>query len=267
MSPTTFLSHLNAVLESPDEASLALFKAECWSMPLWMMGSMQEQPDGQVAMSFDASELQGTHRPVLFAYVNEAQARKHHPDAEFITYPLGVVGLLAQQQALDLAIVEGDEHVALAHEQFLELRDLMMLGTNQVVRNRREDDRFLSGFECFLKQARDYCQRMPDVVRLHLAAIAVGGAPMCAGGVLKASNRKIHLNALQDMFGQQMDPGDRMNFLDSLIPSERKLIEAIEQAEPVYLRQEKQGWWARLISRSRRPQMVVVQIEVLAHEA
>jgi hypothetical protein len=267
MSQTTFLSHLSAVLESPVEASLELFKSECWPTPLWMKGSMHEQPNGQVAMSFKASELEGTERPVLFAYVDEAQARKHHPDAEFISYPLGVVGLLAQQQALDLAIVEGDEHVALSHEQFLALRDLMMLGTDQVIRNKSEDDRFLQGFERFLKQAQGYCQRMPDVVRLHLAAIAVGGAPMCAGGVLKASNRNIHLDALQDMFGQQMEPGDRMNFLDSLVPSERKLIEAIEQVEPVYLRQEKQGWWARLMSRNRRPQLVVVQFEVSADEA
>lgn len=267
MSPSPFLTHLNAVLESPDAARLNRFKAEGWSTALWMMGSMTEHPNGQVAMSFGASQLDGTDRPVLFAYVDEAQARAHHPEAQLISYPLGVVGLLAQQQALDLAIVDGDEHVVLSHEQFLVLRDLMVLGAGPLVRDTIADDRFLRRFEPFLKQARDYCQRVPDVVSLHLAAIALGGAPMRVGGMLKAGNRRVHLNALQDMFGAQMAPGDRMSFLDTLDPSERKLIEAINQATPVYVRKEKRGWWARLVSRYRRPQLVVVQFEMTSNEA
>jgi hypothetical protein len=266
MSLSPFLTHLSAVLDSPDEARLEQFKAEGWTTALWMMGSMEEHPNGQVAMSFRASQLDDTDRPVLFAYVDEAQARAHHPEEAFISYPLGVVGLLAQQQALDMAIVDGDEHVVLSHEQFLALRDLMLLGTDQVVRSTMADDRFLRDFEPFLKHARDYCQRTPEVVRLHLAAVSLGGAPMRAAGILKAAHRQVHLNALQDMFGRGMEPGDQLSFLDSLDVSERKLIEAIEQTEPVYLREEKQGWWARLVSRYRRPQLVVVQFELATDE-
>ena len=137
---------------------------------------------------------------------------------------------------------------------------------DQLERNKIADDRFLRRFEAFLKQARDYCQRVPDVESLHLAAIALGGAPMCARGILKACNRRVHLKALHDIFGAQMEAGDHMSFLDALESSERKLIKAINEATPVYVRAETQGWWARLVSRYRLPEVVVVQFEMEPNE-
>lgn len=267
MSQSPFLNALGAILEHPDETCLARFKADVWPTELWMVGRSRTHPDGQVAMSFNASVLEGADRPVLFAYLDEAQARAHHPQAQFIAYPLGVVGLLAQQQALDLAIVDGDAHRVMSHEQFLALRDLMLVEKPQPARDTHADDRFLERFEPFLIQARDYCERVPDVGRLHLTALALGRAPMSAAGLLTATNREVHVDALREMFGAHMEPGDRIHFLDARERPAPELIEAVSEAAPVYVREDVQGWWARLFHRDRRPQLAVVALEMAPDEA
>jgi hypothetical protein len=262
MSQHPLLNNLSAALETPSETTLEQLKSDGWFAKLWLTGHTEEYPNGQVAISISAREIEGAERPVLFVYVDETQARQHNPDEELITYPLSVIGLLAQQQVVDLTIVDGDEHVVLSHEQFITLRDFMQLDDDPDSRNKANDDLFLRRFETFMQKAVDYCLRMPEVTQLHLACIEPGGAPMLAGALLEARNKQTHQKALQELFEQKMAAGDRINFLDPLDFAERKLVTALRQVEPTYVRREPQGWLARLFSRRQQPQLVVLELEL-----
>ena len=267
MSQHPLLTNLRAVLENPCESTLDKFKAKGWFTPLWMVGQTQEFPDGQVAIAFSASEIEGADRPVLFTYVDEAEARKDNPDEQFISYSMGVVGLLAHQREVDLAVVDGEDDVVLSHEHLLILRDFMQFEADPETRNKASDDLFLAKFETFLQQAQDYCRRMPDVQSLYLVAVEPGGAPMRAGVFLEAKKPSVHQKALQALFEKQMLPGDCMSFFDPHDLAERKMIEKIKQLEPAYLRQPPQGWWARLFSRNKEVQIVILKLEIAEENA
>lgn len=267
MSMHPLLTHLRAVLDDPCEATLEQLKADGWFTPLWMVGETQEFPDGQVAIAFSANEIEGADRPVLFTYVDEAQARKHYPDEQFMSYPLGVIGLLAHQREVDLAVVDGEDDVVLSHEQLLILRDFMQLEADPGARNKASDDLFLGKFETFMRQAQDYCRRMPDVRRLYLVAVEAGGAPLRAGAFLEANKTSAHQKALEALFEKQMLPGDSIGFFDPHDLGGRKMIEKIKQLEPAYVREAAQGWWARLFARNKPAPIVILQLELAADDA
>lgn len=267
MSQHPLLTNLRAVLENPSEATLDQLKADGWFTPLWMVGQTQEFPDGQVAISFSADQIEGSDRPVLFTYVDEAEARKDYPDEQFMHYSLGVVALLAHEREVDLAVVDGEDDVVLSHEQLLMLRAFVQLEADPETRNKAADALFLAKFETFMQQAQDYCRGMPDVRSLYLVAVEPGGAPMRAGAFLEANKASVHQKALQALFEKHMLPGDYMSFFDPHNLTERKMIENIKQQDPAYLRQETRGWWARLFSRNRQAQIVILKLEIAQDDA
>lgn len=267
MSPNPLLTNLRAAVENQSETTVNQLKADGWFTPLWMVGQKQEFPDGQVSISFGANEVEGVDRPVLFTYVNEAEARENNLDQQLMSHPLGVIGLLAHQREVHLAVVDGEEDFLVSHDELLALRDCMQLESDPETRSKAADSLFLSKFETFLQQAVEYCGRMPDVRSLHLVAVEPGGAPMQAGAFLEANKTSTHQKALLALFDKQMQPGDRMSFYDSRYPGERKLIEQMKQLEPAYVRKEAQGWLARLFSRNKSPQIVILKLEIAAEEA
>lgn len=88
MSMHSLLIHLKAALEAPNETMLAQLKQDGWFAPLWMAGSSTTFPNGQVAIEFHATEVEGGERPVLFVYVDESQVRLHNPELPVMSYPL-----------------------------------------------------------------------------------------------------------------------------------------------------------------------------------
>ena len=262
-----YLSRLAAVLDAPKAEDIERFKADGWAAPLWMTGSTQSHPNGQVAIRVSANKLDGVDHPVLFAYVDEAQARAQHPEDSFIHYPLAVMGAMAQQQSVDLALVDGDEHLALMHESFLQLRALMALDVAPSDRDPRADERFVRRFEPFLLEVRDYCEGAPDVDRLHLVALAMGGAPMAGAVLLEAKDPEAHHEALQAMFEACMAPGDRLLVMGADEDADGPLSVAVKRVAPLYVRTPRRGWWARLFARRRRPQLVIVEMDASSDEA
>lgn len=262
VSTHAVLTHLRAALDDPNETTLEQLKAHGWFTPLWMEGSSTTDANDQVAIGFRATELEGCERPVLFTYVDEAQARQHHPDSALMSHNLGVLDLLMHEQALDLVMVDGEDSVILEHSQFLDLRNYMAGEADLESRNAKADEMFIARLNAFMLEACRYCEQQPEMDRLYLAAMAIGGAPMRAALLLDANNALIHQNRLETMYAQHMLPGDSLMVLDRLTPTEQDLVSALSKQEPVYTQQKSGGWWARLLGRWSQPQLAVLAVSI-----
>lgn len=261
------LNNLRALLADPDVGNMNQFKADGWFQPLWMPGQTQAHPSGQVAISFSAAEVDGIDRPVLFTYVDEQQARRLNPEDELLNYPLAVVAMLAHQQEMDVAVVDGEASEAVTHEQLMLLRELMQLENAPQTRNEAADNQFLKQLNVYVKRALDYCEAASDVRSMHVSAIVPGGAPMRAGILLRASNETAHRNALLALFEKMMQPGDMLTFIDPLAADHRVMVDALEKQAPTYLRQSGGGWWGRLMRRFERPPVTLLTMELTPDEA
>ena len=262
MSTHPILMHLRAANSDPNRTTLAQLKAHGWFTPLWMEGSSTTDSNGQIAMGFRASVFEGGERPVLLTYVDEAQARQEHPDTSLMSNSLGVLGLLAHQQAIDLAVLDGEDGVMLDHSQFLGLRNYMTAEADLEYRSAKDDEKFMTRLNTFMLEACRYCKQQLDIRNLHLAAMAMGGAPMRAILLLDANNALIHENYLETMYKQHMLPGDGFMALDRLDPMEQEWLQELCKLEPVYTQQKSSGWWAHLIGRWNRPRLAVLMVSM-----
>lgn len=260
----SLLRNIQSALDDPGVATASALKDNGWYEPLWFTGSMTEFADGRVAIQVEASTLEGCDTPVLFLHLDEVQARRHAPGDPLIQQPLGVVGLLTQQQVVDLAIVHGDDVVTLTHAQFMALHDTMALLNPAARRNDAADARYVERLTAFMHQAREFGQREPDIRSLHLAALMLGAAPMRCAVLLDASNAAVHQHELHALHSASMTPGDALLLLDPLDLSEvnRPIIEALRQQEPVYRKPTQSGWWTRLKGRWTPPRLVIIDLNL-----
>lgn len=258
------LRHIQSALDDPDVSTASALKANGWHKPLWFTGSMTEFADGRVIIQVKASTIEGSDTPVLFLHLDEAQARRHASGSPLIQQPLGVVGLLTQQQVIDLSIVHGGDVVTMTHSQFMILHDSMALLNPAARRNDAADARYVERLTAFMHQAREFGQGQPDIRSLHLAALMPGAAPMRCVLLLDASNAAVHENELQALHSASMTPGDALLLFDPLDLSEvnRSIIELLRQQEPVYRKPIQSGWWTRLKGRWTPPRLVIIDLNL-----
>lgn len=258
------LNHIQAAIDQPGVATASALKDNGWHTPLWFTGSMTEFDDGRVAIQVEASTLEGCDTPVLFLHLDEAQARRQSPDESLIHQPLGVVGLLTQQQVVDLAIVHGSDVVTLTHSQFMALHDTMALLNPASQRSATADAQYIDRISVFMLKAHAHCQQHDDIRTLHLAAVLAGGAPMRCALLLDASNAALHQDQLHALHSQWMTPGDALLLLDPLDLGEghRPIIDTLKQQAPLYQKAPPAGWWARLKQRWQAPRLVIIDLDL-----
>lgn len=262
MSTHAILKQLRAALGNPSESTLEQLKADGWFTPLWMEGSSTTAANGQMAIGFSATELEGCERPVLFTYVDESQARHNHPGTDLMSHSLNVLSLLALQQTFDVAVLDGEDSAIADHSQLLGLRNYMTAEAGLESRNAKSDEMFIARLNAYMLQACRYCEQQPDIRCLHLAAMAMGAAPMRAILLLDANNALFHQNKLEKMYETQMLPGDDFMVLDRLEPMEQDWLKEISKLVPVYAQQTSAGWWARLLGRFRQPRLGLLAFSI-----
>ena len=255
------LQSLQAALNEPNQTTLAHVRETAWYVPLWFAGSMRAVEGDRTLIQAEAQMVEGFEHPVLFAYIQEAQARGMDQTATWLHQPLGVLTLLADEKHLHVAVIDGEDNMVLSHEQLVHLRDLMALTTPGAQRHAVSDTQYVDRISTLMARARAYCLAQPDVRSVHLAAVATGSAPMFAAILVDAANAPIHQQALQKLHSEAMRPGDKLMFLDRLdLGIHPTLVEALCEQEPIYRKLPDTGWWGRMKQRWYSPRLVILDI-------
>lgn len=263
------LQRLQAIIDRPDVETARALREDGWQTPLWFTGSMTHFDDGRVGIQVEANQLGGCDEPVLFLDVEEDAAQRRTGDAPLIQQPLSVVGLLLQQQRVGLAIVHGDDVATLTHSQFMAVHSSVTLLDGPAPRHGKADGEYVNRLSVFLTKAREHGQRHADIRSLHLAAVMAGGAPLQCALLLDASNASVHLERLQALHSEWMQPGDGLILLDPLDLSEglEPIIALLRQQEPTYTKALNAGWWSRLKQRWQAPRLVILDLDIVDTEA
>ena len=263
------LQRLQAAIDQPDIDTARALREDGWLTPLWFTGSMTPFDDGRVAIQVEASQLEGCDEPVLFLDVDENAAQRRAGGSSLIQQPLGMVGLLLQQQRVGLAIVHGDDVVTLTHSQFMALNTRVTLLAASAPRHDRADAAYVNRISVFLTKAREHGHRNGDIRSLHLAAVMAGGAPLQCAILLDASNASLHRERLQALHSEWMLPGDGLILLDPLDLSEGlgPIVQWLRQQEPIYKKSLNEGWWSRLKQRWQTPRLVILDPDLVDTEA
>ncbi len=264
--PHPLIANLQRVLQNQSEAELstavAAFRQEGWSSPLWVAGSKEEHPNGQVGLHFSLKELEGCERPVLFAYPDESQAQADHGDETLMCLTIGQLSLLAHENPMDLALINADDPLVLSHSEILMVRDVMLLESSQPYGGERDAHLFGTNAGAFMKAAQQYCQANSGVDTLHLAVLVPGGAPLRLCGVLNASSAAVHTQALQALYAEHAVPGHAFMLFDNLNRDDDGMTSELVKLAPFYTSQRPVGWWARLRERFSRPVLPIIELQI-----
>lgn len=258
MSSHPIPSRVRGFFEQPNAATLDAVKSGAWREPLWIHGETHDAGEG-VLLQMEVQQLEGYERHVLFAYVDEQEARRADGD-RVMQYPLGVLASMAHEREIDVALVDGEHVELLSHEQLLALRDLVAMDDAARPLPNKTDLGFLKRLKTFRQRAADYCRAQPDVRTWRLAAMGFGAAPLRAVSLLEASNAAVHAQALHALFKQVCLPGDMLMALDPLQPEHTRYIQVLRQQEPFHVAGQHHGWWARL--RRRLSPVVLIQVNI-----
>lgn len=261
-----FLEHLRALANARQNAdilpALAAFKDQALQTTLWIIGSQTPGPDGKVGLSLDMRELEGQEHPVLFAYLDEEQARQHAQGGEIMPLQFLAVGLIAQQGAMSLAIVHHDDFESLAHTQILGIRDMLFLDEQPASLGPEEARALMAGMQGMMDVWQRYCAAQPDVRSLHLAVVLPGGAPPHFYGILEASDAPRHLDALREQHACSAPPGYRLVLVDHLDLGSPEIAREVRKHPPLYSHIQPRGWWARLRRRFQKQTVPFVRLQV-----
>jgi len=257
------LESLRAVLDNPTEDTLKRARAAVWESPVWFSAHVTCVDEHQTLIQAEAHIIEGHKRPMIFAYVNEEQTRGIKTDATWLHQPIRLLAMSTSHEFIDLALVDGEDIVAMSHEQLMVLRDAFTLTDPVSERCDIRDSQYVDRISSFMIKARAYCMEQPDIRSLHLAALITGGAPMQAALLLDAANTSIHQEALRVLHGHNMRPGDVLVFLDRMdLSGFSTVVDGLIQQEPIYRKQPRLSWWGRMKQRWHTPRLVIVDVEL-----
>ena len=241
-------------------SALPRFREEVWSMPVWARGEQVAVANNQTATTLQLAEREGDELPLLPAYLNEAEAAAGLASGSYVCVPFRFLLLFAESTRLDVALMDGEQLLAISHDGLMHLRDSAVLGNEGVPVTAEEVGQLAQAVERFAAQARTYCASHADIASLHLALVSMTGVkPMLMGWL--SGGRDEHGLALELLSRQFLQPSWRCRVFDAL-PSEGRLGEALTALPAVYARQASQGWFGKMKQKLRAPAVQIIQLDV-----
>lgn len=241
-------------------SALPRFREEVLSMPVWARGEQVAVANNQTATTLQLAEREGDELPLLPAYLNEAEAGAEPGSGSYVRVPFRFLLLFAESTRLDVALMDGEQLLAISHDGLMHLRDSAVLGNEGVPVTAEEVGQLAQAVERFAAQARTYCASHADIASLHLSLVSMTGVkPMLMGWL--SGGRDEHGLALELLSRQFLQPSWRCRVFDAL-PSEGRLAEALTALPAVYERQASQGWFGKMKQKFSAPAVQIIQLDV-----
>ena len=254
------LSQLLNAAPGRNTSALPQFRDEVWSMPVWAPGQQVPMPNGQTATSLHLAAGTGDALPLLPAYLNEAEAAAEQGGGNCIAVPFRFLILFAESNRLDVALTDGGQVLAIAHDGLMALRDAEGLGADGVPVTAEEVRQMAQAVERFAAQARAYCASQAEIASLHLSLVSMTGVkPMLMGWL--DGGRGEQAAALELLSRQFLQPNWRCMVFAGL-RSEGRLVEELTALPAVYERQANQGWFGKMKQKLSAPAVQVIQLDV-----
>ena len=241
-------------------SALPRFREEVWSMPVWVRGEQVEVANNQTATTLQLAAREGDELPLLPAYLNEAEAAADLASGSYVCVPFRFLLLFAESTRLDVALMDGEELLAISHDGLMALRDAEGLGGEGVPVTAEEVGQMAQAVERFAAQARAYCASQADIASLHLSLVSITGVkPMLMGWL--SGGRGEHAAALELLSRQFLQPNWRCMVFDGL-RSEGRLVEQLTALPAMYERQASQSWFGKMKQKLSAPTVQIIQLDV-----
>jgi hypothetical protein len=216
------------------------FKDQVWNMPVWIAGTEIHGETGPHWQTHTKAGPDGTP-PILPMYLSEAEASVLEGVGQYIATRFSKVVSGAELQRFQVAMIEGEDFLWIAHAALMTLRDLVTMGEASTP-NAVEMGLLVSGSNVFKQQAIAYCARHESIHSMRMALLRVPGNKLIAATALNADDFDQHAEALEAIANDIFLPGWRTLFVDASAQDDI-LIERMNAELPMYDKASSKGWW------------------------
>lgn len=263
MNQVSLVEQLNTLMEAKDTSPEQV--ESIWHSPIWFYGTFTEMPNGKVAIEFSAMNGDEGENPILFAYVSEAEAQKYkgHETLEATELSFGLISVMALQRNFDLCIVDADNEFILTREQIFLLRDLQALFSSSPQITPTKRNTTIKNTRTFIDVAYKYCVEQSDVRKLHIGVVEVDEKALHVYGVLDATNKDIHADALTSLYKPIAEPDIPLAFIDPLNNIGLNVYDTLIQHPPMYAKDtHRSGIWGKIKRALTKTPLILLQIDL-----